>query len=110
VRVISVGKGEEVLETVTARAKELGIENGAVVSLIGAVESASISNMPKHDATQDIVNDYEQPMELSGTGEITDGSVHLHVVLGTEGDGALAGHLHRAVVETFFVRAYIQPL
>lgn len=33
------------------------------------------------------------PFELTGTGEITDETVHLHVVLGREGDTALAGHL-----------------
>ena len=108
--VIEVGAGQEVLETITREAKALGIDQGAVVSLIGAVESATISNMPRHDAMQDVLSTYDQPMELSGTGEITDGSVHLHVVLGTEGDGALAGHLHRAVVQTFFVRAYVQSL
>jgi predicted DNA-binding protein with PD1-like motif len=107
VHVIQVDRGEEVLETVTRKAKALGIENGAVVSLIGAVASAAISNMAADDDQNDIVTEYAQPMELSGTGEITDGTVHLHVVLGAEGDQALAGHLHRAVVETFFVRAYV---
>jgi predicted DNA-binding protein with PD1-like motif len=50
--------------------------------------------MPKHDATDDILTEYQQPCELSGTGEIEDGKPHIHCVLGTEGDNALAGHLH----------------
>jgi predicted DNA-binding protein with PD1-like motif len=67
-------------------------------------------NMPAHDASADIVTEYTQPFELSGTGEISDGAVHIHVVLGREGDTALAGHLHRATVQTFFVHAYVLPL
>jgi hypothetical protein len=79
------------------------------VSLIGAVDACAISNMPADDARSDIINDDVQPFELSGTGEITDGKVHLHVVPGREGDGALAGHLHWAKVETFSSRPMCSP-
>ncbi|TDC38828.1 PPC domain-containing DNA-binding protein [Micromonospora sp. KC213] len=105
-KLLSVKPGEEVIETLTRRAAEEGIVNGAIVSLIGAVDECAISNMPATDASTDIVSEYRQPLELSGTGEIRDGKVHVHVVLGREGDAALAGHLHRARVETFFVHAY----
>jgi predicted DNA-binding protein with PD1-like motif len=107
---LSVKPGEEVVETLTRRAAEEGMNNGAIVSLVGAVDGATISNMPATDATSDIITEYAQPFELSGTGEINDGKVHIHVVLGREGDQALAGHLHRATVETFFVHAYVLPL
>lgn len=106
----AVKPGEEVIETVTRRAAEKGIANGAIVSLIGAVDTCAISNMPAHDARSDIVTEYRQPCELSGTGEIVDGTVHIHVTLGREGDTALAGHLHWAKVETFFVHAYVLRL
>jgi predicted DNA-binding protein with PD1-like motif len=33
--------------------------------------------------------------------------LHLHCVLGKEGDVALAGHLHWARVKNFFVNAYV---
>ncbi|SCL23925.1 PPC domain-containing DNA-binding protein [Micromonospora inyonensis] len=105
-KLLRVKPGEEVIETLTRRAAEEGITNGAIVSLIGAVDECAISNMLAGDAGTDIVNEYRQPLELSGTGEIRDGKVHVHVVLGQEGDKALAGHLHRARVETFFVHAY----
>ncbi|MFG1950819.1 PPC domain-containing DNA-binding protein [Micromonospora sp. NPDC048830] len=105
-KLLRVKPGEEVIETLTRRAAEEGITNGAIVSLIGAVDECAISNMLADDAGADIVNEYRQPLELSGTGEIRDGKVHVHVVLGREGDNALAGHLHRARVETFFVHAY----
>ncbi len=107
---LAVKPGEEVMETLTRRAAEEGITHGAIVSFIGAVDACAISNMPADDARSDIINDYAQPFELSGTGEITDGKVHIHVVLSREGDAALAGHLHWAKVETFFVNAYVLPM
>ncbi|SCG38204.1 PPC domain-containing DNA-binding protein [Micromonospora coxensis] len=105
-KLFSVKTGEELIETLTRRAAEEGIVNGAIVSLIGAVDSCAISNMPAGDASTDVISEYWQPFELSGTGEIRDGKVHVHVVLGREGDVALAGHLHWARVESFFVHAY----
>lgn len=108
--VVSAGPGEEVMDSLGRQLAEHGVANGAVVSLIGAVDAAGISNMLEADAGQDIVSEYHQPLELSGTGEITDGVLHMHVVLGRQGDEALAGHLHWARVETFFVRAYVLPL
>ena len=104
---LAVKPGEEVMETLARRAAEEGITYGAIVSLIGAVDACGISNMPANDARSDIITDYAQPSELSGTGEITDGKIHIHVVLGPEGDVALTGHLHWAKVETFFVNAYV---
>lgn len=104
---VSVQPGEEVMESVTRQLEEQGVRNGAVVSLIGAVDACCISTMSEHDATRDILTEYEQPFELSGTGEIKDGVPHLHCVLGKEGDVALTGHLHWARVENFFVNAYV---
>jgi predicted DNA-binding protein with PD1-like motif len=103
----AVQPGQEVVSTLTTVLAERGVENGAVVSLIGAVDSCCISNMAADDASKDILTEYDQPFELTGTGEIKDGKVHIHVVLGREGDQALAGHLHWANVETFFVNAYV---
>jgi len=108
--VLVVEPGYEVMQTLRRLAAEHGVRDGAIVSLIGAVDSCAISNMPAADARSDIVTEYKQPCELSGTGEITDGEVHIHVVLGREGDVAVSGHLHWANVETFFVHAYVLPV
>ncbi|MDI1461156.1 DNA-binding protein [Catellatospora sp. KI3] len=108
--VVSVQPGQEVMETIAAQLAERGVTDGAVVSLIGAVDECCISNMPAEDASKDILTEYRQPFELTGTGEVKNGKVHLHVVLGREGDAALAGHLHWARVETFFVNAYVLAL
>jgi len=102
-------RNAELMETVTHEAKRLNIANGAIASLIGAVDSFTISTMPKHDATKDVVTDYTLPAEMTGTGEITNGTVHIHAVMAIEGDQAVAGHLHRAQIETFFARAYVIP-
>jgi uncharacterized protein len=102
-------RNAELMDTVANEAKRLNIANGAIVSLIGAVDSFTISTMPKHDATKDVVTDYARPAEMTGTGEITNGTVHIHAVMAIEGDQAVAGHLHRAEIGTFFTRAYIIP-
>jgi uncharacterized protein len=107
--VVSVGRGEEVIETISREVAERGVTEAAVVSLIGAVEGCCVSIMPKGDALSDILTDYAQPFELSGTGEVKDGKVHLHVVLGGE-DGTVSGHLHWARVDHWFVRAYVVPV
>lgn len=108
--VISVQPGEEVMESVTRQLQARGFNDGAIVSLVGAVDACCISNMPKDDPESDILNEYKQPFELSGTGEIKDGKPHIHCVLGSEDDSALAGHLHWARVENWFVNVYVMPL
>src|SRR5437764_4480523 len=102
---VSAKPGDEVMISLAQQLAELNITNGAIVSLIGAVDAAAISNMPANDASSDVITEYLQPCELSGTGEIKDGALHIHVVLGREGDIAVAGHLHWAEVKTFFVNA-----
>jgi predicted DNA-binding protein with PD1-like motif len=89
--------------------EKLGVENGAIVSLIGAVDHFTLSTMPEGDAKEDVITDYELPAEMSGTGEIVNGKVHIHAVMAVAGDTALSGHLHRAFVSTHFARAYVLP-
>lgn len=100
-------KDDELITSLTHQAAEQGITNAAIVSLIGAVDAFTVSTMPAGDATKDIVTDYVQPAEMSGTGEIIDGTVHVHAVMAVEGDHAISGHLHRATVGTWFARAYV---
>lgn len=99
----------ELIEGLTKQAADAGITNGAIVSLIGAVGSFTLSTMPADDATKDVVTDYSQPAEMSGTGEIVNGVVHVHATMAVEGDKGLSGHLHRARVDTWFARAYVIP-
>jgi uncharacterized protein len=102
-------RNAELMETVATEAKRFDITNAAIVSLIGAVDSFTISTMPRDDATKDIITDYSVPAEMTGSGEIVNGAVHIHAVMAIEGDHAVAGHLHRAEIGTFFGRAYVIP-
>ena len=97
--VVSVKPGQEVMETITAELASRGVTNGAIVSLIGAIDSCRISNMPKGNPQDNILTDYEQPFEMTGSGEIRDGIPHIHCVLGQEGNTSLAGHLHQCAGE-----------
>jgi uncharacterized protein len=106
---IEITKGEEIIEKVSKIIKEKKITN-ASLSLIGAVDACCISTMPKNDANKDILTEYHEPLELSGTGEITDGKPHIHVTLGREDTSAFFGHLHWGKVETWFVHVYVTSI
>ena len=105
---IKVGEGEEVVATIGRAVAELGLTDGSI-TLVGAVHEARVSVVRKSDPRDDLVRDYAQPFELTGTGEIVGGAVHLHVTLAGE-DLVVAGHLHAATVREFFVHAYLTPL
>jgi uncharacterized protein len=102
-------RDSELMESLTSQAAEKGISNGAIVSLIGAVDAFTVSTMPSNDATKDVLTDYNCPAEMSGTGEIVNGTIHVHAVMAVEGDKAISGHLHKARIGTWFARAYVLP-
>jgi predicted DNA-binding protein with PD1-like motif len=104
--VIEVRDGE-LLGAIEQAAKEKGITDAAIVTLIGAVDSFTVSTMPAGDATRDIITSYGQPAEMTATGEIVNGKPHIHAVMAVEGDRAISGHLHRAQIGTWFARAYL---
>lgn len=106
--VFEVPEGELVAE-LNRQAAEAGITDAAIVSLIGGVDSFTVSTMPVGDALTDTITAYDLPGEMTGGGEIRGGLVHLHVVMGVEGDRAIAGHLHEALIATHFARAYVIP-
>lgn len=107
---IKIEKNSEIINYITQYCKENNIENAAIVSLIGAVDECCISNMPKIDAQKDILKVYNVPLELMGSGEVKNGKVHIHCILGQENNSAVTGHLHWANVKTWFVSAYIMPV
>jgi predicted DNA-binding protein with PD1-like motif len=97
----------ELLAGIERQAAAAGVANGAIVSLIGAVDAFTVSTMPAHDPSKDVVTAYDLPAEMTGTGEIVDGKPHVHVAMAVAGDRAVSGHLHRAEVGTWFARAYV---
>ena len=106
--VIEIRDGE-LLGRIEQSAREHGITDAAIVTLIGAVDSFRISTMPANDATKDIITDYDLPAEMSGTGDVVEGKVHIHATMAVEGDRAISGHLHRAQIGTWFARVYLLP-
>jgi predicted DNA-binding protein with PD1-like motif len=92
-------KDAELITALEARAAEVGVTDGAIVSLIGAADSFTVSTMPAGDAS-----------EMSGTGELVAGKAHVHATFGVHGDRAVTGHLHRAQVTTHFARVYLIPI
>src|SRR6202035_4383975 len=102
-------RNAELLESITQQAAEHGITHAAIVALIGAVDSFTVSTNPAGDPTAHTYSSYPLPAEMTGTGEIIDGKPHIHAVMAVQGDRAIAGHLHKAHIATFFARAYVIP-
>jgi uncharacterized protein len=99
----------ELMESLTKQAAEQGINYAAIVALIGAVDSFTVSTTPAADPTSHTYSHYPLPAEMTATGEIVDGKPHIHAVMGVQGDRAIAGHLHEAQLDTSFARAYLIP-
>jgi predicted DNA-binding protein with PD1-like motif len=110
VLLITVRPGEEIIGTVTRHLSEQGITTGVIVSVIGAVDSCAISNMPANDSRSDLVTEFSEPFEMSGTGEVRDGEPHIHCVVSGEGNRTFGGHLHRGMVGSWFVNVYVAPI
>lgn len=108
-QVFTVGHGD-VVRSLTAQLEAAGIRNGAIVSLIGAVDEFTISNMPARAPSDELVNHYPLSGELHGGGEVVDGVLRLNVTVSTESDRPFGGRLHSAEVATHAVRAYVIPL
>ncbi len=72
-KVKDIKPGEEVTEEITKYLKEYNIQEGGIVSIIGAVDKCKVSTMTRKDANINKFKIYKEPLELSGTGEIKDG-------------------------------------
>ncbi|WP_051462836.1 PCC domain-containing protein [Haloglycomyces albus] len=99
----------ELLDEIATRLDKRGIDNAAL-SIIGGVNGFEIINMSAADATQRDTTTYDQPAEMIGTGELTDGHLHVHVSCGLEGGHARVGHLKAAWVDTWFVKVHVSPV
>jgi uncharacterized protein len=102
-------RNAELLESITKQAAEQGITDAAIVALIGAVDSFTVSTNPAGDATEHNITSYPLPAEMTATGEIIDGKPHIHAVMAIVGDRGVAGHLLQAQIGTWFAHAYVIP-
>jgi predicted DNA-binding protein with PD1-like motif len=106
VYVLEVRNGE-LIESLTQQAAEQGITYAAIVALIGAIDSFTVSTNPADDPTAHTITSYPLPAEMTATGEIVDGKPHIHAVMAVQGDRTIGGHLHQAHLHTSFARAYV---
>jgi predicted DNA-binding protein with PD1-like motif len=97
----------ELMDELARRVKADGIENAAIVSLIGAVDEFTVTTMAANDALDDQPLTMSAPAEMSGTGEVTAGHVHVHASMAVEGGHVVGGHLISARVRTHFARVYL---
>jgi predicted DNA-binding protein with PD1-like motif len=104
--ILEVRNGE-LMESLTTQAAARGITYAAIVALIGAVDSFTVSTPPSGDPTSHTYNNYPLPAEMTATGEIVDGKPHVHAVMAVQGDRTIGGHLHEAQLGTSFARAYV---
>ena len=102
-------RNAELIESLTKQAAAQRITYAAIVALIGAVDSFTVSTNPAGDPTAHTYSNYPLPAEMTATGEIVDGKPHIHAVMAVQGDRTIGGHLHTAHLGTSFARAYVIP-
>jgi predicted DNA-binding protein with PD1-like motif len=113
---VRIDKGEEILSTLTAWARERGIGSGALEG-IGAIENARLGFFDikrKEYETKELEGEYEL-VSLTGNISLVDGQpfVHAHCVLGRADCSLIGGHLFCATVAAageFFVRPFAEPM
>lgn len=102
-------KNAELMAELEAKLAELGIRYGAIVSVIGAVDSYVLTTMAKRDATQNMLIESKWPAEMHGVGDVVNGKPHLHVTMAPENGKAMSGHLVSATLATWFAHVYVIP-
>nr|WP_237419097.1 DUF296 domain-containing protein [Kitasatospora sp. SID7827] len=107
---IILGDDGDAIEALAAIAGERGITDAAVVSLVGAARSFTVSTM-NADRPWEKVHTAGRLAEVAGNGEIRDGVPNIHVTCGLEGGRALSGHLETAEVGgPYTLHVYLQRL
>lgn len=102
-------KNAELLTELEARLKELGVQFGAIVSVIGSVDSYALTTLAKRDATRNVLVESKWPAEMHGVGDVVNGRPHLHVTMAGEDGKPLSGHLVKATITTWFAHVYVIP-
>jgi uncharacterized protein len=102
-----VPEGDEVTTFITEEARKAGYKNAAV-QVHGALSRGSISAM--NETGLDVRRDFKKPMEVTGTGDLVEGRLHLHVSIGSAvpQEGTRTGHLIIGHAGEMFI-AYLIP-
>ena len=102
-----INPGKELMEVLTKEFEKRNLQDGAIVSVIGAFDECCISCMPKNDPMKDVLTEYYEPVEVNGTGEIKEGKPHIHINLGRENNQTASGHLHWGKVKSWYATVFV---
>jgi predicted DNA-binding protein with PD1-like motif len=92
---LSLERGDLVLESINQAIKAHNIQDGAVLTAIGATQECAYHYVKNITLpTEDVVVSQKGAAEiLSADGIIADGEPHIHITLATPEKGAFGGHL-----------------
>src|SRR5437868_5276178 len=93
---VRVEPGNDVIETLQNQLRTLNVKHGAIVSVIGSVNSCRIINKPKKGVKTDIYTDFREDLDLSGSGEVRDAKPDIRIILSLEAGRTVSGKLHSA--------------
>jgi uncharacterized protein len=95
VTIISIKRGEMLLETIKSALKENNIKNGVVVSGIGTLKSCTMHHVEHCEFPPSLkLFTIKKPLELTSiSGIIADSEPHLHIVLSYADKETYSGHL-----------------
>lgn len=109
--VLHLQKGEDVLESITAAATELGIHTAIVTSCIGSLRQAVYHRVQTvEDNAQNAFFTIRKPIEIGAVqGIIIDGVPHLHISF-ADLDRAYCGHMEPGCEVLYLVEVSILEL
>lgn len=102
-------RNADLVDSLNQQLAEAGVTDAAIVTLIGAADSFTVSTMPASEPLKDNITKYDMAAEMTATGEVCNGFVHIHAAMAVEGDRVIGGHLHAAYIGAHFARAYVIP-
>ncbi len=109
--VLHLQKGEDVLESITAAAKELGVRTAIVTSCVGSLRQAVYHRVQTlDDDAQNAFFTISKPIEIGAVqGVIIDGVPHLHISF-ADLDRAYCGHMEPGCEVLYLVEVSILEL
>lgn len=109
--VLHLQKGEDVLESITAAARDLGIRTAIVTSCVGSLRQAVYHRVQTlDDDAQNAFFTISKPIEIGAVqGMIIDGVPHLHISF-ADLDRAYCGHMEPGCEVLYLVEVSILEL
>lgn len=106
--IIHLGKGEDLLKSVCKAAKDNGIKNAILVSMIGSLRTAHMHfiTTTADDSTDKFIT-IQKPLEIGAAqGLILNGEPHFHFCLFSDGESYI-GHMEEGCEVQYLVEAVL---